>query len=116
MSDLQIAHVMIRRFKGFRYYALVTGAASGMGRIYSRELALKGYNVVLVDINAKGLAETEKIVREAVAASEKVPAELKGKLKKIPTIIAAMRNSHFTISPRREPTRLADSWNCSLFR
>ena len=36
--------------------------------------------------------------------------------KKIPTIIAAMRNSHFTISPRREPTRLADSWNCSLFR
>lgn len=72
---------MIRRFKGFRYYALVTGAASGMGRIYSRELALKGYNVVLVDINAKGLAETEKIVREAVAASEKVPAELKGKLK-----------------------------------
>ena len=36
--------------------------------------------------------------------------------KKIPTIIAAMRNSHFTISPRREPTRPADSRNCSLFR
>jgi len=72
---------MKNRFKGFRYYALVTGAASGMGRIYSKELALKGYNVILVDINADGLAETERFVREAVAASDKVPAECRSSLK-----------------------------------
>ena len=80
-GDVQIAHYMRNRFKGFRYYALVTGAASGMGRIYSRELALKGYNVILVDINAGGLAETEKLVREAVASSDKGPAESRRWLK-----------------------------------
>ena len=54
---------MRKNFKGFVRYALVTGAASGMGRIYARDLALKGYNVVLVDINAAGLAETEVFVK-----------------------------------------------------
>ena len=59
----------------------MTGAASGMGRIYCKDLALKGYNVVLVDINAKGLEETAAIVKAAVEASEKVPAEMKQELK-----------------------------------
>ena len=68
-------------FKGYKRYALVTGAASGMGRIYCKDLALKGYNVVLVDINAKGLEETAAIVKAAVEASEKVPAEMKKQLK-----------------------------------
>ena len=45
-------------------YALVTGAASGMGRIYAQRLAEKGYNLVLVDINAAGLDETAAMVRE----------------------------------------------------
>ena len=35
-----------------------------MGRIYCKELALTGYNVVMVDINAKGLEETEQLVKE----------------------------------------------------
>ncbi len=61
-------------FKGYRRYALVTGAASGMGRIYSKELALKGYNVVLVDINRTGLLETAELVKAAVMSSDKVPA------------------------------------------
>lgn len=38
--------------------ALVTGAASGMGRIYSRHLAAKGFRVAALDINTDGLAET----------------------------------------------------------
>lgn len=71
----------IRDFKGYRRYALVTGAASGMGRIYCKNLALKGYNVVMVDINAKGLDETAAIVKEAVEASDKVPAQMKRDLK-----------------------------------
>ncbi len=41
-----------------RTYALVTGAASGMGRIYAEKLAAMGYGLVLVDINAAGLEET----------------------------------------------------------
>lgn len=74
---------MGKKFQGYRRYALVTGAASGMGRIYSQELALKGYNVILVDINAAGLAETETIVKETVVSSGKVPSEMKGSLRLI---------------------------------
>lgn len=77
---------MKRNFRGYQRYALVTGAASGMGRIYSKELALKGYNVVLVDINAKGLEETAAFVKEAVETSKKVPAEYKGSLKLLPVV------------------------------
>ena len=43
-------------------YALVTGAASGMGRIYARRLAQRGYNLVLVDMNAAGLEETASMI------------------------------------------------------
>lgn len=74
------------KFKEYRRYALVTGAASGMGRIYSRDLALKGYNVVMVDINAAGLAETERFVKESVDASDKVPAQYKQALKLLPVV------------------------------
>lgn len=45
-------------------YALVTGAASGMGREYARVLGKMGYGIVAVDINAPALesfrAEMEK--------------------------------------------------------
>lgn len=47
-------------------YALVTGAASGMGRIYARRLAQRGYNLVLVDMNAAGLDETAAMIGEDV--------------------------------------------------
>lgn len=73
-------------FKGYRRYALVTGAASGMGRIYSKELALKGYNVVLVDINRTGLLETAELVKAAVMSSDKVPAGSKQDLKILPIV------------------------------
>ena len=77
---------MYRDFKFYSRYALVTGAASGMGRIYSRELALKGYNVILVDINAAGLEETAAVVKAAVDASKKVPSEFKSSLKLFPLV------------------------------
>ncbi len=43
-------------------YALITGAASGMGRIYAMRLSERGYALVLVDINASGLDETVAMV------------------------------------------------------
>ena len=66
----RIAHKMEKRFNGFRRYALVTGAASGMGRIYALRLAQMGYNLVLVDINAAGLDETASQVKSCVSALE----------------------------------------------
>ena len=77
---------MKKEFKWFSRYALVTGAASGMGRIYCQELALKGYNVILVDINAAGLDETVAIVKETVEASKKVAPEHKSALKLMPIV------------------------------
>ncbi len=41
-------------------YALVTGAASGMGRCYAQQLAQKGYGIILVDINADGARELSR--------------------------------------------------------
>lgn len=56
----------MKKFVDYRAYALVTGAASGMGRLYVRRLAMMGYNIVAVDINAAGLAETAQIAMAAV--------------------------------------------------
>ena len=64
---------MKKKFRNFETYALVTGAASGMGRIYSIRLAEKGYNVIPVDINAKGLEETESMIRAAAPEAKVLP-------------------------------------------
>lgn len=66
---------MKRRFNGFKTYALITGAASGMGRIYARELAMMGYNIIAVDINGKGLEETAKTVRAEIEGSPEISSE-----------------------------------------
>lgn len=45
-------------------YAIVTGAASGMGRHYACRLAEKGYGILLVDINGDGLRELSEQIAD----------------------------------------------------
>jgi 3alpha(or 20beta)-hydroxysteroid dehydrogenase len=45
--------------------AIVTGAADGLGRATSREMAAKGMRILLVDIDAQRLAQTEALIRDA---------------------------------------------------
>lgn len=76
----------MKKFRNYGAYALVTGAASGMGRMYCRKLALMGYNLILVDINASGLAETKKIVEDEVASSSALAEEMKKRLKMLEVV------------------------------
>lgn len=68
-------------FREYKAWALVTGAASGMGRVYARRLAAKGYNLVLVDINAAGLEETEALAKAEVSSSGDIPVPYKDGLR-----------------------------------
>jgi short-subunit dehydrogenase len=73
-------------FRNFETYALVTGAASGMGRVYAERLAAKGYNLVIVDINAKGLDETAAMVKAEIASAEGIADELKKAFRVLPVV------------------------------
>lgn len=56
-----------KNFREYRSYAVVTGAASGMGRLYARWLALSGYSLIVIDINGQKLEETADAIRAEVA-------------------------------------------------
>jgi NAD(P)-dependent dehydrogenase (short-subunit alcohol dehydrogenase family) len=47
--------------------AVLTGAASGIGRALAQELAARGVQLALADVNAAGLQETQKLVSQAEA-------------------------------------------------
>ena len=72
---------MKKIFREYKAWALITGAASGMGRVYAQRLAAKGYNLVLVDINAAGLEETESIVRKNIEQLDGIPAQCRSSLR-----------------------------------
>ena len=48
--------------------ALVTGAASGMGRAFAVALAQKGYSLLLLDVNREGLDETVRALGPGASA------------------------------------------------
>ena len=72
---------MKKIFREYKAWALITGAASGMGRVYAQRLAAKGYNLVLVDINAAGLEETESIVRKDIELLDGITAQCRSSLR-----------------------------------
>lgn len=72
---------MKKNFREYQVWALITGAASGMGRIYAVRLAEMGYNLILVDINGAGLSETENTVMEKIQADLSLSAEMKQRIK-----------------------------------
>ena len=45
-------------------YALVTGASSGIGYAYARELASRGFNLVIVSNDGPALEEKAQILRK----------------------------------------------------
>lgn len=57
-------------FKFYKAYALITGAASGMGRFYAHRLAELGYKLVLVDINKDGLLQVAEETKMIVNSFE----------------------------------------------
>ena len=56
--------------------ALITGAASGIGRASALAFAAAGANVALVDIDAGGLAETAAAARARGAPAEVIQADV----------------------------------------
>jgi NAD(P)-dependent dehydrogenase (short-subunit alcohol dehydrogenase family) len=56
--------------------AVVTGAASGIGRALAERFGREGMKVVLADLDAGGLAEAERAVRATGAAALAVPTDV----------------------------------------
>lgn len=59
------------------YYALVTGAAKGIGRAIAEKLAARGYNLLLIDIDTVKLDQAQKELRARYSVTTEVfPADL----------------------------------------
>ncbi len=95
-------------FRKFEAYALVTGAASGMGRLYALKLAARGYNLVIVDVNEASLDKVGKEVEDEVAALDDSRAEFKGafSLKKVVMNLAAVDAAEKLAAAVTEPVEV----------
>ena len=69
--------------------ALITGAASGMGKYLAINLAKEGADVVICDVNEEGLKETEKIIKSYNVGSSSLVLDVRDKkeVKELPSKI-----------------------------
>lgn len=67
-AEVCATHTLEIKFKKMQTFggkwAIVTGAASGMGRCYALQLAEKGYGVLLVDINGEAAQELARVLSD----------------------------------------------------
>lgn len=75
-----------QNFKEYQAFALVTGAASGMGKLYAGRLAMMGYSLVIVDICADRLEKTADELREQVASLSDWRIPYKSSFKVLPLV------------------------------
>ena len=69
--------------------ALITGAASGMGRYLAINLAKEGADVVICDVDESGLKETEKLIKAYNVGSSSLLLDVRDKkeVEELPTKI-----------------------------
>jgi NAD(P)-dependent dehydrogenase (short-subunit alcohol dehydrogenase family) len=60
-----------------RRTAVITGAASGLGRALALELARDGWTIGIVDVNEPGAEQTLRLVEEAGGAGEAYPCDVR---------------------------------------
>ncbi len=79
-----------------RTFAVITGAAGGLGRVYSRELARRGYGIVAIDSAATELKELGKQLEAEFAVPfhyYKADLRLEDEIRRV----AQQINEHFAV-------------------
>ncbi len=92
---------MCKRFEG--KVVIVTGAASGIGRAAAVQFGREGAKVTICDVNMDGIAETERLVKEAgaeclamkvnVRSQDEVEACVNGTIEKFGTVDILVNNA-----------------------
>lgn len=75
-----------KNFRGYENFALITGAAGGMGVQYAEALAMMGYNLIIVDINEQRLLAAAEDLKAKVAALDDWRAEKKDRFQVLPFV------------------------------
>ena len=85
--------------------ALITGAASGMGKYLAINLAKEGADVVICDVDESGLKETEKLIKAYNVGSSSLLLDVRDK-KEVEELPTKIIENHGKIDPQSVLTAL----------